>query len=220
MKKLEWFEKLEGLSWREGRKLRSLSKKNRIKGSIVEIGSWKGKSTIYLALGSKEGIKNKVMAIDPHVGSEEHKKQYGKVWTFEEFKANIKRAKADKLVVPVLKLSKDAVKSIRGKISFVYIDGAHDYKSVKSDFETWFPKLENGGIIALHDTILWDGPKKLVKEKFIGSPRFKDVGFINSMTYATKVKKNTALDRAKTKLVLTTKDTYELLYSTYSKIRY
>ena len=48
------------------------------KGVIVEIGSWKGKSTICMAKGSKAGNNVKIYAIDPHVGSSEHKKKYEK----------------------------------------------------------------------------------------------------------------------------------------------
>jgi predicted O-methyltransferase YrrM len=56
------------------------------KDVIVEIDSWKGNSTIWLGYGSKRGNMIKIYVIDPHTGSSEHQKIYGKVWNFEEFK--------------------------------------------------------------------------------------------------------------------------------------
>ena len=71
------------LTLKEGKLLYNLSKKND-NGVIVEIGSWKGKSTIYLAHGSKNGKKNKVYAIDPHEGlTEVYSKEKS---TFKELK--------------------------------------------------------------------------------------------------------------------------------------
>ena len=68
------------------------------KGNIVEIGSWKGRSTVCLALGSKRSGGGKVYAVDPHIGSREDKD----VNTKEEFKNNIKKFSVDKYVVPLL----------------------------------------------------------------------------------------------------------------------
>jgi hypothetical protein len=58
---------------------------------LVEIGSWKGRSTICIAIGSKAGKKNKCYAIDPHTGSSEHKIKGKDIWTFDEFKKEYKR---------------------------------------------------------------------------------------------------------------------------------
>ena len=216
---MEWYSKLEGLNPREGKRLEGLARQAG-PGPIVEIGSWKGKSTIYLAKGSLRGKKVTVYAIDPHTGSAEHKKQYGKVWTFTEFKNNISRAKVGSVVKPVLLFSTEATKKIKANPSLVFIDGAHDYKSVKQDFNAWFPRLVDGGYIAFHDTILWDGPRDLTKEKIIGSRNFRNVGFVDSLLWAQKVKSNTALDRLRNRLVLLTKDLYEMSYKAYSLVRY
>ena len=53
----------------EGECLYHLARSSKTKGVIVEIGSWKGKSTIWLAKGAKAGNKNKVYAVDPHRGT-------------------------------------------------------------------------------------------------------------------------------------------------------
>ena len=38
-----------------------------------------------------------------------------------------------------------------GSLSLVYLDGAHDYNSVKADIRIWWPKLRSGGILSGHD---------------------------------------------------------------------
>jgi predicted O-methyltransferase YrrM len=67
------------------------------RGVIVGIGSFKGKSTIWLAKGSKDGDRAKVYAIDPHTGSSEHRKR-GDVWTFDHFRENLEMAGVDDIV--------------------------------------------------------------------------------------------------------------------------
>ena len=64
------------------------------RGVIVEIGSWKGKSTVSLGLGSRERNKIKIYAIDPHTGSPDHIASHAgeKIWTFDEFKKNMEKA--------------------------------------------------------------------------------------------------------------------------------
>ncbi len=152
--------KVEGwLTDKEGETLYNLAKNCKGNGVIVEIGSWKGKSTIWIASGSKSGNKVKVYAIDPHTGSSEHQKEGEKIYTFEEFKKNIKNAKVDDIVVPLVKTSEDAAKNFDEPIELIFIDGAHEYESVKLDFDLWFPKVINGGIMAFHDTLgYWEGP--------------------------------------------------------------
>jgi len=143
------------LSDAQGEFLYNTAKKCIGKGVIVEIGSWEGKSTVWLAKGSKAGSNAKIYAVDPHTGSSEHKKRYGVVWTFEEFKKNIKRANVEDIVVPIVKTSEDAARDWDEKpIELLWIDGSHEYEMVKLDFDLWFPYLIEEGIIAVHDTII------------------------------------------------------------------
>jgi predicted O-methyltransferase YrrM len=190
----------------EGEFLYNVAKNCKGKGVIVEIGSWKGKSTIWLAKGSKAGNKIRVYAIDPHTGSSEHKRMYGEVSTFEEFKRNIKMAGVEDVTDPIVKTSEEATKTFEEPVEFVFIDGAHEYEMVKLDFLLWFPKLIEGGIIALHDTIGWQGPKKVAKEFVYKSKNFRNVGFVSSITFAQKVKENSFYDRLRSRYILLLKD--------------
>jgi len=208
----KFIENIEGwLSPKEGELLYNLAKNCTGKGVIVEIGSWKGKSTICLAKGSKSGNKVKVYAIDPHIGSSEHRKKYGKVWTFDEFKKNIKKANVEDIVVPCVKTSEEAAKNFDKPVELIFIDGAHEYEFVKKDFELWFPNLIEGGVMAFHDTIGGhEGPGRVVREFLYNSKHFKDVKFLDSITYGKKVNQNSVFGRIKNRYVLFLKDTYEL----------
>ena len=180
----------------EGEFLYNAAKKCEGKGVIVEIGSWKGKSTIWLASGTK--IKNimKIYAIDPHTGGTSLEFKNKDIKTFKDFKNNIKKAKCEKIVIPIVQTSEEASKNFKEPVEFIFIDGAHDYKSVKKDFDLWYPKLINGGTIAFHDIISWDGPTKVFKA-MCKSKNFINTGFCDSIGFAQKVKCNSLKDRLK-----------------------
>jgi len=183
-------ENVEGwLQEKEGEFLYRTAKNVSGEHAIVEIGSWKGKSTICLALGSKAGNKAKVYAVDPHTGSTELKEIYGEIWTLEDFKSNIRSAGCKDIVVPIVKTSEEAAEGWNKPIEFLFIDGAHEYELVKLDFELWHPHLIKGGVIAFHDTTgdRLEGPKRVVEEFVFNSRNFRDIGFIDSITFATKV---------------------------------
>jgi predicted O-methyltransferase YrrM len=207
----EAINKVEGwLADAEGEFLYNAAKNCKGNGVIVEIGSWKGKSTIWLAKGAKAGGNVEIYAIDPHTGSLSHKR-HGEAETLKEFKENLKRANVEDIVVPVVKTSEDAERDWDGKpIELLWIDGAHEYEMVKLDFDLWFQYLIEGGTIALHDTTYWPGPKRVAKDKIYKSHHFTNVRFIGSLTYAQKVGANSLVDRLKNRWVLFVKGIYQL----------
>lgn len=75
------------------------------RGVLVEIGSFKGKSTTWLAQGSQDGAAVPIYAIDPHTGSPELRPDGKELWTFDEFRANIERGGCGELVTPIVKPS-------------------------------------------------------------------------------------------------------------------
>ena len=168
-------------------------------GAVVEIGSWKGKSTIFLGRGAKDGGGNKVYAIDPFTGSSEHQSPGKKVWTFDEFKKNIEAAELTDVVSPIVARSEDAATNWNRPISFLFIDGAHEPGAVEKDFALWSPHLIHGGTIAFHDTtpsltgILrgiplhgLPGPRRAIERHLIDSKDFEGVGLVDSIVYARK----------------------------------
>lgn len=190
--------------------LYNLAKNTKNKGEIVEIGSWKGRSTICLAYGSKEASKRKIHAIDPHTGSPEHKRNDSQVDTFEEFKGNIKEAGVEDMVDPIRAYSYEIAPIFDKPIELLFIDGAHEYEDVLRDYKDWFPKVVEGGIIAFHDSIGggWQGPTKVVDKYLFSGENFKNTGFVDSISYGIKVTKNTLEDQARNKRILTTKKAF------------
>jgi MMP 1-O-methyltransferase len=183
------------LSDEEGEALYDLARECTGKGVIVEIGSWKGKSTICLARGSRAGSGVRVFAVDPHAD-----------YRHGEFKDNIDRAGIAHLVTPVKGLSQDVVGEFEEPIELLFVDGSHEEDDVRNDFEQWVPKVVEGGIVAFHDTTWHAGVRKVVAEKIYSSRQFKDVRFvIGSTTVGRKVAQNTARDRLHARRVQATK---------------
>ena len=135
-------------------------------GWIVEIGSWQGKSTIWLAAGSQAGRGARVVAIDPHVGT--YLRADGET-TEPALRRNLDRAGVAKHVDVVVKTSEAAAADWSCPVSLLWIDGDHEYESVRRDLELWEPHLLPNATVALHDTFVWRGPERVVRERLIRS---------------------------------------------------
>lgn len=123
--------------------------------NIVEIGSFKGRSTCALASGCR-GTQKRVFAIDPFDGGPNWRRDEKAF--FDEFTDNVKRCGVSEYVEPVVALSTEAGRSWTRPISLLFIDGSHEYEAVKTDFEIFFPHVSPGGIVAFHDACeQWPG---------------------------------------------------------------
>jgi len=181
------------LSRREGEMLFELARQCRSgDGVIVEIGSWKGKSTIWLGCGSKAGDSVPVYAVDPHIGFPDVPESYGHINTFDEFKANIEQAGVDDVIVPMVMTSEEAAGIFTEPVALLFVDGVHEYDYVKTDFDCWFPKVRDGGILVFHDTAgaAHTGAKRFVERHVYRSRRFRGARFVDSATVVEKVVRN------------------------------
>ena len=159
---------------------------------IVEIGSYKGKSTICLANGSRAGNGARVVSIDPFMQA-----------PYEVFTQNLKKAGVEDQVDSIVKTSNEAVRTWKDPIGLLFIDGNHEYSFVKDDFRNWEPYLIDGGVIALHYSTScpsnklmgYPGPKKVVDECIFKSKRFKKVNFTDTTTFALKKESENRQDR-------------------------
>jgi predicted O-methyltransferase YrrM len=193
--------KMQGwLSPGEGELLYKLAGKCTGDGVIVEIGSWLGKSTVWIGAASKTGQKRPVFAIDPHITTVEHK-WTGVTDSFAQFEENIRNAGLEDIVKPIVKTSEEAAQSFNEPIEFLFIDGSHKYELAKLDCELWLPKVVPGGMVAMHDTTTYPGPNQAVGENVLTSNQFRAAGNRESITYADKVATNSFADRLRNRCI-------------------
>jgi predicted O-methyltransferase YrrM len=188
------------LSYEEGEALYGLAKACSGRGVIVEIGSWRGKSTTCLGLGSKAGNEVPIYSVDRHTEG-----------TFGDFQRNMERSGLTELVTPIRGHSQEIAFDFDQPIELLFIDGAHQYELVKQDFDRWVPKVVEGGVVAMHDTTWFEGPKLVADEFVFKSRHFKGAHYVfSSTTVATKVAENSAADRLRNRYGLLVKRSTEL----------
>lgn len=166
------------------------------RGPVLEIGSYCGKSTIYLGLACQPN-DGTVFALDHHRGSEEH--QAGEFFhdpdlydageglmdTFKEFRRNIAQAGLNETVVPVVAGSDAAARHWQTSLAMVFIDGGHSLEAALTDYRCWTAHLQRGGILAIHD--LFEDAHKGGQAPFAiyrmakASGLFEDLGQVNSL---------------------------------------
>lgn len=192
------------LTDKEGVFLYDLAKNCTGKGAIVEIGSWQGKSTVYLGAGSQAGNGVRVYAVDPHLGIP----PLNDMKTFDIFRRNIETAGLTSIVRPLVMTSEKAAQTFDEPIELLFIDGNHDLDMVALDFSLWFPRLINGGTIIFHDTcssreiLAWPGPVAVAKKEIYGSARCKNIRIVDTMTAAEKTVDVGKGNRLRNKLML------------------
>lgn len=152
---------IEGwLSENEGNALAQYSE-----GKIcVEIGSYKGKSTNYIARKA-----NVIYCIDTFKASDDGQTQNNEITSIFDFLNNTKKFNN---VVPIVGKSQDLFGCFPDNyIEFLFIDGMHDYDSVNSDIINYLPKLKSNAVICFHDYYDgWTGVVQAVDEHF-GKPK-------------------------------------------------
>jgi len=120
--------------------------------TIVEIGSFMGRSTACLALGSPN--ETKIYAIDTFQGNSKDfysGRQFKGDGFYKKFLSNIASVGKSKMVEPIAGFSSDVGKTWRKPIDLLFIDGSHLYEDVKSDFELFYPWVKKGGMVVFHD---------------------------------------------------------------------
>lgn len=115
--------------------------------TIVEIGSYKGRSTCCLAYGCV-GTRKRVYAIDTFSGNDT---DFLRRDFFTVFKENVERCGLSDYVVPAIGFSAEIARTWSRPIHLLFIDGSHVYEDVLADFHGFFPWVVPGGIVALHD---------------------------------------------------------------------
>lgn len=122
--------------------------------SFAEVGVWRGKSLIYMAQKIKEsGKKVKIYSVDHWISSDQWLKANepdGEA-VYQEYLQNLADNNVDDIVTTVRMDSVDGIKSIKGKLDAIFIDGDHSYEGVVRDVAACYSKLKKGGFFAGHD---------------------------------------------------------------------
>ncbi|MFL2705104.1 MAG: class I SAM-dependent methyltransferase [Gammaproteobacteria bacterium] len=186
----------------EGKTLYEFAKLYSKKGLCLEVGSYCGKSAIYIGAAVKEN-KQKLYSIDHHKGSEEQ--QPGEEFfdpdlldedktginTLPFFLNTIDKAGLTNVVIPIISTSLEAGEVWSKPLAMVFIDGGHSEKAANEDYDTWSPHLIKGGLLAIHDVFPnpEDGgrPPFNIYTKAKESGLFKELDMINSLALLEKL---------------------------------
>lgn len=161
------------------------------KGRIVEIGSFKGRSTVMLAKVAAHYGLGQVVAIDPHNFNLSEKTEVSSeamarpASTKDDFLNSLRTAGVMKHVEFHHALSKHVSSSWNAPIRLLWIDGDHTYRGAKDDFDGFAPHMTPGGVIALHDALnAFSGPIRVFVEEMLRSKQFGPAGFVHSLAWA------------------------------------
>jgi MMP 1-O-methyltransferase len=131
-------------------------------GPILEIGTYCGKSTIYLAAAARAAGQF-VITVDHHRGSEENQPGWeyhdtelvdprsGRLDTLPHFRSTLAAAGLEDSVIAVVGRSADVARLWGTPLGMVFIDGGHTDAAAVADYQGWAPRLARGGALAVHD---------------------------------------------------------------------
>jgi predicted O-methyltransferase YrrM len=136
-------------------------------GPVLEVGSYCGKSALYLAAGVRAaraaGIRQQVVTVDHHRGSEEHQPGWeyhdpslidpesGRFDTMPRLRATLAAAGVEDDVVVIVGRSVDVARLWRTPLGLLFIDGGHTDAAAQWDYEGWAPAVALSGVLAIHD---------------------------------------------------------------------
>jgi predicted O-methyltransferase YrrM len=167
-----------------------------VDGPMLEIGSYCGKSAIYL--GAAARARDTVLfSVDHHRGSEENQagwewhepdlvdKEIGKMDTLPIFRRTIHDAGLEGTVVAVVADSPTLARHWTTPLSLLFIDGGHGEEPAHRDYELWTPHVRTGGLLLIHDVFPdpKDGgrPPYEIYCRALESKRFEDVSATGSL---------------------------------------
>ncbi|HJQ07687.1 MAG TPA: class I SAM-dependent methyltransferase [Nocardioides sp.] len=146
----------------EGAALHRIARERLPHGPVLEVGTYCGKSAIYLGAAARE-VGGVVFTVDHHRGSEENQAgwehhdasvvdpELGLMDTLGQFRKNIARAGLEDQVVAVVGKSTTVSAHWNTPLSLLFIDGGHGEQPATDDYEGWAHHVMPGGLLAIHD---------------------------------------------------------------------
>ena len=188
---------------KEGDALYSFAKQYSISGSCLEIGSYCGKSAVYLGMAVKENGQ-KLYSVDHHKGSEEQQpgeeyfdpdlksKDGDGIDTLPFFLDTIEKSKLQSFVIPIVSTSEEANEDLDINFDMIFIDGGHSEEAAQKDYDLWTHRINIGGILAIHDVFPnpKDGgrPPYNIYIKALESGNFEELEVVKSLRLLRKIK--------------------------------
>ena len=174
------------LTEREGRFLALAAAATPASGKVLEIGSFKGKSTVGLGAVARRLGFDRVVAVDPFTAPASTDPKIGSATsTYEDFVSSLKAAGVEGHVEAHRGYSRELAASWKEPIRLLWVDGDHTYAGAKADVVMFRPYLAEGAVVALHDTLnLFEGPLRVVVEDLLESDDFGPAGFCGSIGWA------------------------------------
>ena len=186
----------------EGESLYLEAKKYSKRGPCLEIGSYCGKSALYIGSAVKEN-NQLLYSIDHHKGSEEQQpgeeffdpdlldETGNSINSLPFFLDTISKAGLKDIVIPMVSTSVEVSKAWTKPLAMVFIDGGHSEKAANEDYDAWNPHIIPGGLLAIHDVFPnpEDGgrPPFNIYTKAKKSGLFKEVDMIGSLALLEKL---------------------------------
>ncbi|WP_344590695.1 class I SAM-dependent methyltransferase [Actinomadura vinacea] len=129
---------------------------------LLEIGSYCGKSAIYLGAAAR-ATGATLVTIDHHHGSEENQSGWehhdpslvdpltGRMDTLPTFRRNVGAAGLEDHVVAIVGTSRTVAAFWRTPLALLFIDGGHAEELAQADYADWAPWVATGGALVIHD---------------------------------------------------------------------
>ncbi|HZC65127.1 MAG TPA: class I SAM-dependent methyltransferase, partial [Candidatus Dormibacteraeota bacterium] len=155
-------------------------------GAIVEIGSFRGRSTVMLAKMSARYNLGPIVAIDPHNSPILlNPGGVGQRSSYDDFLDSIRSAGIEKYVEPHVAYSTDVSPAWNRPIRLLWIDGDHSYQGALADLNGFLPHMEPNAVVALHDSLSpFSGPVRVFVENILRSDKFGPAGFVHSIAWS------------------------------------
>jgi predicted O-methyltransferase YrrM len=139
----------------QAQRLRIAAARLQPSSTVVEIGSFRGKSAVVLAQAAPDDAR--VVCIDPHLGSDRGPQEIAADHArgaddYDTFHANLARYGVAGKVRHVRELSSGALDAVEGPIDLLYVDGAHRYGPASDDLVRWGDRVAEGGTMLVHDS--------------------------------------------------------------------
>jgi predicted O-methyltransferase YrrM len=146
----------------EGMALYEAARAVTVDAPLLEVGSYLGKSALYLAAAARER-GTQVISVDHHRGSEEHQPGWeyhdpalvdpvvGQIDTLPGLRRTIAAAGVEDVVVVVVTRAETLAGLWARPLALVFLDGSHTDESAERDLRCWAPHLAVGGVLAIHD---------------------------------------------------------------------